>query len=76
MTRHVLSETSPESRSIITVNMAKRSGNVRNVLSVTLFNQIGKLTLRLVVLKSIDVTVVPSSLDVIVTSRIGLSAMH
>ena len=62
MTPHVLSETSPESRSITIVNTEKRSGNATNVLSVMQFNRIGKLTLRLVVLKSIDVTVVPSSL--------------
>ncbi|KAL0723989.1 hypothetical protein Bca4012_038588 [Brassica carinata] len=62
MTRHMLSETSPESRSIITASTVRRSGNARNVLRVMLFYLTGKLTLRFVVPKCMDVIVVPPSL--------------
>lgn len=62
MIRHVLSETSQESRSIITGSTVRRSLNARNAISVTLLNLIAKPTLRFVVPKSIDVFVIPNSL--------------
>lgn len=51
-----------ELRNIFAENMVKKNGNVTNVPRFMLFNLIGRLTLRPVALKSIDVTVEPSSL--------------
>jgi hypothetical protein len=50
-----------ELRSTFLESMVKKSGNVKSVLRSMLFNLIGKLILRLVVLESIDVTVALSS---------------
>lgn len=61
MTRQGHLGTLLESRSTSVENMVRRSGNVRSALRGMQFNQIGKLTLRLVALESTDVTVEPSS---------------
>jgi hypothetical protein len=68
--------TSLELRSTFLESMVRKSGNVKSVLRSMLFNLIGKLILRLVVLESIDVTVALSSQGVIVSSHIGLFVMH
>jgi hypothetical protein len=53
--------TSLELRSTFLESMVRKSGNVKSVLRSMLFNLIGKLILRLVVLRSIDVIVALSS---------------
>jgi hypothetical protein len=53
--------TSLELRNIFLENMVRKNGSVKSVLRSMLFNLIGKLIPRLVVLRSIDVIVALSS---------------
>ncbi|GJU85203.1 putative reverse transcriptase domain-containing protein [Tanacetum coccineum] len=57
-------ESSLGSGSISQESMVRRSGNVKNVLNDTRFNQIGKLILRFVALENIDAIVELFSQDV------------
>lgn len=65
-----------ELRSIFVENMVRRSTSVKSVPRFMLFNQIGKLTQKLVELESIDVTVALFSPGKIALSPIEHFVMH
>lgn len=69
-------EISLGSRSTFVENMGKRSISVRNAQRFMLFNLIGRLTLKLVELESIDVTAAHFSPGKIASSLIEHFVMH